>query len=146
MSDVNFALRANFQFFTQQKGGRGFGEHLRTGVNEDGTEIAGGQGAANKDVRVGVTQGITYPMEAQRLGFINPSPDPLMASMKLQDSLKADIRSLVNLAVESLATRGSAESKAMDNQGLEAGLSFIGLVLESMNQVGRLLGGLRREE
>jgi len=38
---------------------------------------------------------------------------------------------LVNLAVSSLAVRASAESKVMDNQGLEAGLSYIGLLLES---------------
>ena len=37
----------------------------------------------------------------------------------------------MNLAVVNLATRASAESKQMDNQGLEAGLSYIGLVLES---------------
>jgi hypothetical protein len=51
--------------------------------------------------------------------------------MELQDKLKADIRSLVNLAVQTLATRASAESKILDNQGLEAGLSYIGLVLEN---------------
>jgi hypothetical protein len=51
--------------------------------------------------------------------------------MELQAKLEADIRKLVNLAVASLSSRSSAESKSMDNQGLEAGLSFIGLVLES---------------
>ena len=51
--------------------------------------------------------------------------------MQLQGKLEQDIRKLINLAVQSLATRASAESKSMDNQGLEAGLSFIGLVLES---------------
>ena len=51
--------------------------------------------------------------------------------MKLQAKLEADIRKLMNLAVQTIATRASAESKSMDNQGLEAGLSFIGLVLES---------------
>jgi hypothetical protein len=45
--------------------------------------------------------------------------------------LEEDVRKLVNLAVVNLATRASAESKQMDNQGLEAGLSYIGLVLES---------------
>jgi hypothetical protein len=49
----------------------------------------------------------------------------------LQTKFEEDIRKLVNLAVQSMATRASAESKALDNQGLEAGLSFIGLVLES---------------
>jgi hypothetical protein len=51
--------------------------------------------------------------------------------MELQDRLADDIRKLVNLAVASLASRQSAESKIVDNQGLEAGLSYIGLVLEN---------------
>jgi hypothetical protein len=48
----------------------------------------------------------------------------------LQEKLEADIRKAVNLAVETLATRASAESKQLDNSGLEAGLSYIGLELE----------------
>jgi hypothetical protein len=67
----------------------------------------------------------------ERPGFIHPSPEPLKASMSLQEKLEKDIRKLVNLAVQTLATRQSAESKSIDNQGLEAGLSYIGLVLES---------------
>jgi len=63
--------------------------------------------------------------------FINPSAEPLRASLDLQNRLKQDIRELVNLSVSALAVRASAESKVMDNQGLEAGLSYIGLLLES---------------
>src|SRR5690606_30018951 len=82
-------------------------------------------------IKVGVSQGRYYDMEAERPGFIHPSPEPLRASITLQEKLENDIRKLVMLAVVNLGTRTSAESKQMDNQGLEAGLSFIGLVLEA---------------
>ena len=54
-----------------------------------------------------------------------------MLRCSCKSKLGDEIRQLVNLAVSSLATRQSAESKSMDNQGLEAGLSYIGLVLEN---------------
>ena len=63
--------------------------------------------------------------------FINPSAEPLKASMDLQAKLESDIRKLIHLAVADTASRATAESKMMDNQGLEAGLSYIGLVLEA---------------
>ena len=129
-SDVNYALKANFPFYTEQHDMRGGGAHLKK-VASDGTATTGGQGAADETIRVGVTQGRYYDRETDRPGFIAPPSEPLEASMKLQDKLEQDIRKLVNLAVVNLAPRASAESKAMDNQGLEAGLSFIGLALES---------------
>jgi hypothetical protein len=50
----------------------------------------------------------------------------------LQEKLEDDIRKLVNLAVANKVGRPiSAEAKDIDQQGLEAGLSFIGLVLEN---------------
>ncbi|MGA2062599.1 MAG: hypothetical protein ABSG67_19120 [Thermoguttaceae bacterium] len=130
-SDVNYAIRANFPFYTEQKDGRAVGSHLKQIATDDGTATAGGQAAENVNVKVGVVQGRYYDIKAERPAFINPSPDPLRASMELQEKLEADIRKLVNLAVMTLATRASAESKQADNQGLEAGLSYIGLVLES---------------
>lgn len=130
-SDVSYALKANFPFYTEQRDMRGVGEHLKHGVGNDGTSEAGGQPSQGREIEAGMTQGRAYDLKADRPDFIHPSPEPLEASMKLQEKLEADIRKLVNLAVQSLATRASAESKSLDNQGLEAGLSFIGLVLES---------------
>ena len=128
-SDVAYALRANYPFLVKPEDGRSGGGYLKHGT--EGTATTGGQPAGDEDVRAGVTHGITYPAGATPPQFINPSAEPLKASMELQDSLKNDIRELVNLAVKSLATRASAESKSLDNQGLEAGLSYIGLVLEN---------------
>ena len=51
--------------------------------------------------------------------------------MEKQEKLKQEIRQLVNLAITNIApNRASAESKSMDESGLEAGLSYIGLELE----------------
>ncbi len=107
------------------------GAHLKHAATADGTATSGGQGAADANIKVGATHGRTYDKGMNPPAFINPSAEPLRASLELQDRLKRDIRELVNLAVSSLAVRASAESKAMDNQGLEAGLSYIGLLLES---------------
>lgn len=130
-SDVNYALKANFPFYTEQKDNKAVGHHLKNAVNEDGTATAGGQGAQDRETRVGVTQGRYYGKDMDRPGFINPSPEPLKASMELQEKLERDIRKLVSLAIVNLGTRASGESKQMDNQGLEAGLSYIGLALQA---------------
>jgi hypothetical protein len=59
-----------------------------------------------------------------------------MASIKLQEKLEDDIRKLVNLSVQNKMGQRqmSAEAIKMSDQGLEAGLSYIGLVLESAEQ------------
>ena len=130
-SDVNYALQANFPFYTEQKDLRKVGGHLKTAANPDGTATAGGQGAHDNEIKTGVTQGRAYDKDMDRPSFINPSSEPLKVSMALQAKMEEDIRKLVNLAVQTLASRQSGESKAMDNQGLEAGLSYLGLKLEA---------------
>jgi len=130
-SDVNYALQANFPFYTEQADMRKVGSHLKNTANPDGTATQGGQGAHDKEIKVGTTQGRRYDKGTDRPDFIHPSSEPLKASMALQEKMEADIKKLVNLAVTTLATRASAESKALDNRGLEAGLSYIGLKLEA---------------
>jgi hypothetical protein len=124
-TDVNYIRKANFPFYTEQYNARYEGGYQQQpgdadAVNNDATEI-----------KVGVTQGRRYPIGTERPGFINPSAEPLKVSMEKERQIKDDIRLLVNLALTTLNPRmASAESKEMDNQGLESGLSFIGLVLE----------------
>ena len=134
-SDVSYALRSNFPFLTKQEDMRAAGAHLKQYDTADGTAMAGGQPSQLKDSRVGVNQGLVYDANMERPGFINPSSEPLKASLMLQDKLEQDIRKCVNLAIQTLATRASAESKQMDNQGLEGGLSYIGLVLENAERL-----------
>ena len=129
-SDVNYALKSNFPFYVEQRDLRASGAHLKP-ASASGTATSGGQPSSEEDITVGVTQGRTYDKGMNPPAFIAPPSDPLRASMELQGKLQDEIRKLVNLAVSSLASRQSAESKIVDNQGLEAGLSYIGLVLEN---------------
>lgn len=130
-SDVNYALKANFPFLVEQRDLRAVGSHLKRVATGDGTSSTGGQGAADEEVKVGVSHGRAYDKGMNAPAFINPSSEPLQASLKLQDKLETDIRRLINLAVENIGVRASADAKEMDNQGLEAGLSYIGLILEN---------------
>jgi hypothetical protein len=131
-SDVSYALRANFPFYVEQQDMRAVGDHLKNGVSEDGSAMSGGQGAKDKQMNVGPTHGRVYDIKAQAPEFIHPSSEPLLASLQLQEKLEDDIRKLVNLAVQNKVGRRStsAEAKKLSDQGLEAGLSFIGLALE----------------
>lgn len=132
-SDVAYALKANFPFYVEQQDMRAVGDHLKHPVNPDGSSMSGGQRAFNRETKVGVTHGRIYDLKAQQPAFIHPSPEPLEASLKLQEKLEDDIRKLVNLAVTNkIGKRAtSAEALKMSDQGLESGLSYIGLVLEN---------------
>jgi hypothetical protein len=132
-SDVSYALKANFPFYVEQKDMRNVGHHLKKTVDDDGTSNTSDNSKPGNEARAGTTHGRTYDLKAERPAFIHPSPDPLNASMKLQEKLEDDIRKLVNLAVQNkMGQRAiSAEAMKLSDQGLEAGLSYIGLVLES---------------
>lgn len=125
-TDMAYSLKSNFPFYTEQTSAVAEMAHLKS------KEISGEEIIDNdKDVRVGVAQGRKYGKGLERPGFIHPSPEPLYASIEKQQMLKDEIRQLVNLSILNLKnTRASAESKEMDNQGLEAGLSYVGLELE----------------
>jgi hypothetical protein len=121
-ADIQYSLLANFPFYTEQQSGLQ-GSHLKS---EEGASEHEGD-----DADVGSIQGRRYGKGLDRPGFIHPSSEPLKASMEKQAKLVDDIRALVNLAMSQIRPKySSAESKEMDKQGLEAGLSFLGLVLE----------------
>jgi len=132
-SDVAYALKANYPFYTEQKDLRAVGAHLKDFVLEDGTVATSENNKVGREYKTGTAHGRAYDLKAERPAFIHPSPEPLMASMKLQEKLEDDIRKLVNLAVQNKVGKRvvSAEALKLSDQGLEAGLSYIGLVLES---------------
>ena len=142
-SDINYATKSNFPFYTEQFDIAVEMAHLRTAYSD--SESTSGDTISNtkdgeasqaaksnkNEVEMGTSQGRRYPKGLERPGFIHPSPEPLLASMKKQDQLKEEVRQLVNLAVSGLQpVRASAESKQEDNRSLEAGLSYIGMELE----------------
>ena len=131
-SDISYALKSNFPFFVKQQDMRNVGAHLKDHVLDDGSSFTSKNEKPGREVRSGVSHGQVYDIKAEQPAFINPSVEPLLASMKLQEKLEDDIRKLVNLAVQNKIGQRvtSAEAMKLSDQGLEAGLSYIGLVLE----------------
>jgi hypothetical protein len=138
-SDMGFALKSNHPFYTEQVDMRSQNAYLKqpntyssTNTTIDplnSTVIVGAE--KTKEIKVGVSHGRQYSIGTERPGFIAPPTDPLAISMVKQDKMKEEIRQLIALALTNLPGKGqSADSKDMDNQGLEAGLSYIGLELE----------------
>lgn len=87
-----------------------------------------------KRIKVGTSHGRLYPKGTERPGFIHPSSDPLKISMEKEEQLKREMRQLTALAVTQLEPQkqASAESRAYDNLGLEAGMAFIAQELQSI--------------
>jgi len=135
-ADVMWAITSNAPFLTIQQDLRTAGSHLKRPSHTSAEP--GAQPGQGREERVGSGKGRYYDKDMDRPDFIAPPTAPLIASMQLQEKLEDDIRKLVNLAVTNKAgsRTESAESKKLSSQGLEAGLSFIGLV---MQQVERLV-------
>lgn len=134
-SDVSYSIGSNFPFYTEQSDNRLGSAHFE----DDNSTSTSGHIRDAKSVEVGPAKGRSYPYGAERPAFIHPSSEPLKASMDKQEQLKAEIRQLVHLALSNTSPKyNSAESKSMDNQGLEAGLSNIGLTLQDAeNQIAK---------
>lgn len=137
-ADVSYALRSNVPFYTEQYDQNT--ELAHNWGNEDSDGNASGDGDNTKTIKIGNTSGRRYPKNTDRPDFIHPSPEPLQVSIEKQKELKNDIRSLVNLALSSTRPRfASAESKELDDRGLESGLSAVGLILENAeHKIGEL--------
>lgn len=145
-SDISYALKGNYPFYTEQFDPRQANNSLMKSAQEafqaNNTDPTCDTPApeSRDEISVGAVQGRKYPAGTDRPEFINPSPEPLQVSMEKQKVLKDDIRQLVHLALSTVQSKAiSADSKAIDQQGLEAGLSYIGLELEAgERQLARL--------
>jgi len=144
-SDMWYSIKANFPFYTEMYNPHSdlaaFQRNAQAQLAIDAdldtySEATAGSAdnakvAKDLEIKVGATQGRRYAKGLERPGFINPSSEPIKASMDKQEQLKEEIRQLVNLTVANLSPRkASAESKAFDERTLESGLSYIGLELE----------------
>lgn len=146
-SDLGYVLKSNFPFYVEQYHPNSLGSgYLKPPGNED-VDTPGSESTAPfakiREVKVGTTHGRAYPVGTDQPGFINPSTEPIEASMKKQNQIKEEIRLLLNLAISNLRPQkaSSAESKSFDERGLESGLSYIGLALESAErQIAEIWG------
>lgn len=134
-ADLGYCLSANFPFYTEQFDPRVESNYTKT---DDDFPDFEGNGVFHAhprenvhEIRVGPSVGRRYPKDVNAPAFIHPSPEPMKASMEKQQQLRDDIRLLVGLSLSNIQPKmASAESKAVDVEGLEAGLSYIGLVLQ----------------
>jgi hypothetical protein len=131
-SDVNYAIFANYPRYVEQSNPGDYGDFFRPN-SEEGTAAEAGRGR-DKEIKSGVIQGRQLAIGADAK-FIHPSSEPITASMEKQKALKEDIRSLIHLSLSNVKGKmASAESKGYDQQGLEAGLSYVGLELQRMER------------
>jgi hypothetical protein len=145
-SDVNWIMKAGFPFYTEQFDGRDNNNYLKNSnkapCDDPDIELPcpEPEPIEGEEADVGVAHGRKYAKGLERPGFIAPPTEPLKASMDKQESLRNDIRLLINLNLSTVQSKmASAESKGIDLQGLEAGLSYIGLELENgERQIARL--------
>jgi hypothetical protein len=147
-ADINYVFKANFPLYTEQFDPAAESVYTRRarpatiarGESADptaGTEDVGQVAGYSTENRVGATDGRRYPKGLDAPSFISPSPEPLLASLKKQETMRDEIYMLIDIAAsQAEAKHASAESKAMDNQGVETGLSYIGMELEWLeNQI-----------
>lgn len=113
-TDMSYLLNANFPLYTEsyKPGEQNFGQKPQP-------------------AKIGTTTGKRYVEGTDRPAFIHPSPEPLLASLKKQEQIEDEIRELVSLNISTLQGKhASAESKAKDQEPLEAGLTVIAAELE----------------
>jgi len=132
-SDLEYAIKSNFPFYTEQYSPHidaSYGVIASTGATAEGATVG-----KDKEIVVGSTQGRRYPTGVDRPGFISPPSEPLKVSMEKQSKLEQEIRSLIQLNLVSQGSDyASGESKSMDLQGLEAGLAYLGYMLQKGEQ------------
>ena len=130
--DINFAIKSNTTFYVEQQDERSYSPHIAGPADPNASGTAAEAGSTKEQViQFGSTAGRIYGKGLDRPEFIHPSAEPLTASIEKQEKLKQDIRRLLHLAVSTVVPQtASAESKQLDQCGLEAGLSNIGLALE----------------
>lgn len=142
-SDVNYVFRANFPTYIEQEDPFAVSIYNRGGALPTNLQRPGGddpaQGSAasaataapSREKRSGALEGRTYTKGMDPPSYIAPSPEPLLASIQKQTQMKNEIFELVDIAAsQAQPQHASADSKAMDDRGLESGLSMIGLELE----------------
>src|SRR5260221_1946451 len=124
-ADLNYLIRANFPFYTEQFDPRAEAVfQRRQSSDEFQVDISTGG-----TLSLGPTTGRRYPINTERPAFISPPAEPVKVSMEKQEQIKKDIRELINL---NLIEMGKGETP-------EEGLAFIALELEhAENQIGQI--------
>ena len=135
-SDLAFILRSNFPFYVEPFDPKTGSDYLRPPPLDTPGQAGTVEAARTPEIKVGMTHGRKYPMGANPPEFIHPSSEPLKASMDKQEQMKETIRLLLGLGISNLQPRvTSAQAKGFDERSVEAGLSAIGLELETAERL-----------
>jgi len=132
-SDVHYCMESNFPFYTEQTDAAADAyKNLPTDtVAEDARRVNEETGTgSDQHVDLGPTKGRTYPKGMDRPAFINPSSEPLNASMAKQDAIRSEIRTLLHLSLSGITNAHSTS----DDRGLNYGLKSIGDELEKLER------------
>lgn len=142
-SDMNFALKSNFPFYTEQWDQLSDTAYFKppgpggqVGTSQTSIDAVNASVIVNmektREARVGSASGRRYPKGLERPGFIAPPQDSMQTSMAKQQQMKSEIRELVLQAVSNLesARPGAENNQQMNMEGLASGLSYIGCELE----------------
>ena len=129
-SDMKYSVESNFPFYVEQYNPTFDLKMLKNAIPGDVGEAEDAKTSSDKEITVGVSKGRRYPQGLNQPAFINPSSEPLEASMKKQETLIKEIKQIINLSITNLEpSRASEDSKKHDDKTLEAGLSYIGMEL-----------------
>lgn len=131
-SDMSYLLTSNVPSYVEQydpkvEAVNALQAHAPANTVGAGTAEAARQSKARKVV-LGHRFGRAYPVGTETPGYIAPPTEPVEVSMRKQNEIIDDIDKLLDLRMSSMSLTG--EAKKQDKTGLEAGLSYIGLVLQ----------------
>lgn len=157
-ADMTYTYKANFTWYVSQYDPASQSIYTRGAqppsavqkANPDtindtllGSGAVAQQASAGPEQRIGTQTGVQYPKGMDAPSFIAPPTEPLVASMAKQQRMKEEIFELIDVAAsQAQPMHASADSKQMDNQGVESGLAYIGLELQYMEREIAKIWGL----
>lgn len=135
-SSVNFDIQANFPVFTQQKDLQAIGQETLIRLQVENMLKEQGKTGAEAEAELektrqhfGLLTGISYEKGFDRPDFVHPSSEPLLASMKHREALKAEIDQIVSSTLSAIQSSSNGES---GNTGtVESGLAAIAFELQA---------------
>lgn len=140
-SDMSYAIKSNFPFYTEQydpKTEPGFYKTgvipvenvLRDAANINIPKQSAAQANTKEDIEVGNMHGRRHPVGTSTPEFIHPSSEPLLASMKKQEQLKAEIRQIQSLWLSNVTAGSVAIDQQDEHKTIDSGLNNIGMEME----------------
>lgn len=121
-SDISFTMRCNFPIYTEQFNAQARRTRLMKVTDEAGNEVQPDASPEN------LGNARFYPKDTERPGWINPSSEPLKASMEKQNKIEQEIEDKVRQKIKGL-TKTNVEEPTV-----ESGLAAIGDQLERLER------------